>query len=334
MPHRSSSAAVLLATGLLAALPAATPLRAQQHQTRELEYGTFQSKTFASKSLDGPSVYGVYLPEGYDDEANADRRYPLIIWLHGMFEDHMRFHVRGGTAVLDQLIGSGDLPELILVTAEGGIRSFYINGVKSGAYEDLITKDLLPHIESTYRVQPGPDHRALLGVSMGGYGALKIAFKNPRLFGAVGAHSAALMPRDPGELDQRFPWLKRWGGGQKALGEIFGDPIDRQMWDAENVLTIADGLEPGSLSGLKIYMDCGDEDRYGFEVPNLELHEVLEARKVPHTWRLVAGGNHGWRSHYNQEAIPHSLAFVAAAWATRAGVGGLQGLLHPGKKGQ
>lgn len=308
------------------------PLHAQDRRGRRstppppIENGTFETDTFECEAV-GRSEYGVYLPKGYGDEENADKRYPLVVWLHGLNEDHRRFQGRGGAAILDKMIGDGELPEMILVTANGR-SSFYINAGEGKEYEDLIATDLLEHIEKTYRVAPGRDQRALMGVSMGGYGALKIAFKHPQIFGVVAAHSAAILPRDPAVLEEQFPWLS--GRGARMMEAMFGDPLDPKKWEAENVLVLGDSLEPAELSGLKIYFDCGDKDRYGFDKPNLELHEVLEKDKITHTWRLVEDGNHGWQSRYNQNALPYSLKFVAAAFAAGKGATGLDGLLRGG----
>jgi S-formylglutathione hydrolase len=281
-------------------------------------HGTFTTDDFEAKALGGKSSpYGIYLPEGYDEKENQDRRYPLVVWLHGLFEDHKRFADRGGIQIVDRMIADGKLPPMVLVTAKGE-RSFYINGAEGGQWEDLITTDLLEHVAATYRVSEERGQRALMGVSMGGYGALKIAFKHPGLFGVVAAHSAAILPRDPSKLDEAFPWLKEWGGGQMILRQLFGNPPDTTKWAKENLLLIADQLDAKSLDGLQIYMDCGDHDRYGFGTPNTELHEILEKRGIAHTWSLVEGGNHGWQSGYNQEQLPHSLEFVGAAWAKPA----------------
>jgi len=319
-------------TALLCCL-LAIPLDAQRgresRRAPKLEHGVFEIERFESEAIDGKAEYGIYLPNGYHDEANAERRYPLVIWLHGLNEDHQRFHRRGGAAVLDEMVGAEDFPQAIFVTPNGG-RSFYINGGDAKRYEDLITVDLMEHIERTYRVAAKRSQRALMGVSMGGYGALKIALRHPQLFGVVAAHSAAILPRDPSTLEDKFPWLKRWGGAQRLARSLFGDPLDQERWDAENVLAIGDGLDRAELAGMKIYIDCGDEDRYGFAEPNGELHEILSEKKISHTWRLVEGGDHGWRSNYNQRALPHSLKFVAAAWAAGKGTSGLEGLFRRG----
>jgi enterochelin esterase family protein len=262
-----------MSTPTLATLSAccllALPLDAQRRRERSdpptaLKSGHFTTDTFESEAV-GRAQYGIYLPKGYEDEANAERRYPLVVWLHGLNEDERRFAERGGAEVLDRMIGDGEIPELILVSPDGS-RSFYINSGDGNGYEDLVTTDLLAHLEKTYRLAEGRAQRALMGVSMGGYGALKIAFKRPELFGAVAAHSAAILPRDPDQLTVQFPWLQ--GRGSRMLDAMFGDPIDRERWDAENVLALADRLDPAALSGLHVYVDCGDQDRYGFEAPN------------------------------------------------------------------
>ncbi len=298
----------------------------------KLENFTTRLGDFESKALgERDSVYRVFLPKGYDDKANKDTRYPLVIWLHGMWEDHDRFYTRGGAKVLDKLRGEDEIPEMVVVCANGSRSSFYINGAAKGtAYEDLIAKDLLEHCDETYRIKAEHTSRAIVGVSMGGYGALKIAFKHPQSFGVVAAHSAAILPRDPKKLDEAFPWLERWGGAQKAIGSIFGKEITTEKWNAENVLCIAEALEPKRLHGLKIYLDCGDADSYGFFAPNQELVKTLEKRKIKHTWRAVEGGQHGWRRGYNQEAIPNSLRFVAASFTVQRATSGLGGLFGTG----
>ncbi len=324
-----------LATSLLA-LPALllTQVSSAQRGGRgivpPLQNLTFQEDSFESKALDQEVSYAVFLPKDYAKKDN-DKTYPLVIYLHGMFEDHLRFGVRGGAEVLDKLTGDCDIPEMIFVCANGGRRSFYINTKRQG-YEDMITQDLLTHVNKTYRVKEGRDHRAILGVSMGGYGALKIALKHPKLFGMVGAHSAALLPRDSSTLDEAFPWLKRWGGGQRALGTIFGNPIDAKKYASENVLDIVDDIKGKDLAGLKLYIDCGDKDHYGFQTPNLELHQVLKKKKIKHAWTLVEGGDHGWRTSYNQDALPNSLRFLAAGFSGNRAKLGLSGLLGGEKR--
>lgn len=311
-----SSLALAVAISVCATLAADVVAQRPERERDEarvptLRHVTFATRSFESKALGTDLAYGVYLPASYDAEDRRDTRYPLVIWLHGMWEDHERFHTRGGGQVLDDLTGSGDVPEMVFVCANGGRASFYMNGVvERSAYEDAIRNDLIAHVDATYRVSRERGQRAIAGVSMGGYGALKIAFRDPHAFGVVAAHSAALLVEDPDRLEDEFTWL-RGGRGKQFLTALFGDPVDAKKWTDENVLTIARTLEAEPLGGLAIYFDCGDEDRYQFDGPNQRLHETLESRSIPHRFRLVKGGGHGWQSGYNQAAVPYSLRFIA-----------------------
>ncbi len=284
----------------------------------KLEHLTYREASFASESLGGrKAAYGVYLPRELeatgDQQDKPAKTYPLVIWLHGMFEDHNRFLSRGGAAVLDQMIGDGTVPPLVLVCANGDRSSFWTNAiVEDAAYEDLVTKDLLAHVSETYPVRTDRAGRAITGVSMGGYGALKIALKDPSRFGVVAVHSAAVLPPDPDRLMEEFPWLR--SRGSQLLSSVFGEPLDEDRYRAENVLALATDIAPEKLDGLRIYFDCGDQDRYGFHLTNENLHEVLESREIAHQWRLVAGGGHSWGAGFTQEALTHSLRFVAGAF--------------------
>jgi enterochelin esterase-like enzyme len=260
------------------------------------------------------AIYSIYLPKTYDAKANAAKRYPVIYFLHGMFEDHNRFGTRGGAKVLDQAIGKKTLPEVIFVCAyDGNRRSFYVDNGRSKV-ETMIVKDLVPFIDKKFRTLADRDHRVLMGVSMGGFGAMKIAFKNPDVFGVLATHSAAILPAASKDIPKMFPWAHQRG----LAASVFGNPIDQKMWDAENPLVIAKNVDVTQLTRLKIYFDCGDEDRYRLYTTNLQMHDALKKRKVPHSWTLVKGGNHGWNTRdsdvgYNNANLPNSLAFVGAA---------------------
>ena len=111
--------------------------------------------------------------------------------LHGLFEGSGFWERRGLATLLAGWREKGALPEFLVVAVDGG-NSFFVNG-KAGRYEDMVTRDLIAHVESSYRVVPGRAGRGLLGISMGGYAALHIAFDQPALFAAVATHSAMLL---------------------------------------------------------------------------------------------------------------------------------------------
>ncbi len=308
MHVRSLSTAVLL---LLAA-----PLLAQNPERRggrrssapvELKNLTFKTESFDSKAVGSAVEIGVYLPKDYDAPEHEDTKWPLVIWLHGMWEDHMRFHHRGGAAVLDRCVGDGTLPPCVFVSANGGRTSMYFNR-KDQRWEDLITVDLLAHMEQKYRVSAERERRAIMGVSMGGMAALRIAFTKPDLFGAVGAHSSAVFGEDPEQLPDRIKSRAK----QLGLDEVFGNPIQKEPWEKANPLLIAKNTDADVLKKLRIYFDAGTADPHGFAAGNELLHEVLDHKGVPHTWRLIEGGGHSWGSGFQDNTLPYSFAVVGA----------------------
>ncbi|MFK7741739.1 MAG: alpha/beta hydrolase [Planctomycetota bacterium] len=291
--------AVLVATSLLPS----QRRRRRDRSPAELQNFTFEQDRYDSKAVGKRMLYGVYLPKEYD--ADKDKTYPLVIWLHGMWEDHMRFHQRGGAEVLDQAVTSGKLPPCIFITANGGRSSMYVNRDKE-RWEDLISEDLLTHVSKTYRVSGTREQRAIMGVSMGGMGALRIAFKQPKLFGAVAAHSSAVFAEDPEDLPPR---LKKYAS-RLGLDAVFGNPIEKEPWQKANPLCIANRAEKEQLAKLNIYFDAGSADRYGFADGNTLLHDALDERKIEHTWRLIQGGGHSWGNNFQDKTLPYSFAFV------------------------
>src|SRR5438132_7727558 len=138
-------------------------------------------KMFQSKLLGREVRYGVYLPPSYN--SSPTKKYPVLYFLHGLFEDETRWSSRGQTdQLMDRMIADGKIGEFIVAIPNGGT-SFYTN-MRDGTekWEDMIVMEFVPAIESAYRVNATRGTRGISGTSMGGYGALKIAMQHPDLF--------------------------------------------------------------------------------------------------------------------------------------------------------
>jgi len=253
--------------------------------------------TFPSGALGREVSYVVDVPPSYDQGV---ARYPVVYALHGLFEGPEFWERRGLAAPLAGLRTKGAVPELLVVAVDGG-NSFFVNGPQ-GHYEDLVTKDLIAHVEATYRVLPGRRGRALLGVSMGGYAALRIAFQHPDLFQAVATHSAMLLERVP-SADQG---AGRWH--MAAFNKVFGDPINVALWAENDPLAWARKADPRAAPGL--WLDCGAEDRYGLAQGHRDLDRILDERGVAHTLTLPPG-DHGYE--FVRAHIGESLRFLGRA---------------------
>ncbi len=152
-----------------------------------------------SRILGRSIPYCVILPPGYGEDAN--RRYPVLYYLHGLGDNQQMF-VRSGRLQSDRgALGSPRTRRLHSCQGPAGYASFFMKDPRTTAasrYDDFFIQEFMPFIENRYRcVAARRESRGIGGISMGGYGALRMAFLHPQLFGSVSAHSAALMERLP-----------------------------------------------------------------------------------------------------------------------------------------
>ncbi|MBI4456922.1 MAG: hypothetical protein HY644_13635 [Acidobacteria bacterium] len=273
----------------------AQPLQAEP----SIPVGTVEFKSVDSQVLAQAVNYAIYLPASYADGKNS---YPVIIFLHGLFEDERRWAEKGGKEVLDRLIAEKKMGEVVLAIPDGG-RSFYTNAFDGGKkYEDFLVREFVPFVESHYRVKPGPKWRALSGSSMGAYGALKIGMKHPEMFSSVSAHGAVLISKFP-DTDTIQP-NTREARYLQILEGPFGKPFRRDYWESENPIRLAE--HPEKFRNVKLYFDCGDRDRYGFDEGARELHRLLDEKGFPHEFAILPG-DHGWE--FLKQYMDRSLVF-------------------------
>ena len=263
-----------------------------------LASGRVECNSVPSKILARSVPYCVVLPASFD--ADKTKRFPILYELHGLGDNEQFFVHSGLWNLVEDQRERGELKEFLIATPAGGA-SFYINS-KDGRvrYEDFLLREFFPFIEKKYRAAPGRANRAISGVSMGGYGALHLAFRHPQLFSSVSAHSAALIEKLPAFVST--PQSPR----SRILGGVFGIPPDIAFWNANSPLTLA---RSANLAGLKIYFDCGDQDDYGFDGGATALDKILTARKIAHEFHIYPGRHD---PGYFAAHIPASLAFHSA----------------------
>src|SRR5580658_994613 len=234
---------------LFAALAASLPVHAQSR---------IDCNALNSRILKHEVHYCVYLPAGYD--AGASKRpsqsYPVLYFLHGLGDNEQTLFNSGGWTLLDDLRRQHKIGEFLIVAPEGG-RTFYINSADGSVrYSDFFLQEFLPHIESKYRIRPGRAARAISGISMGGYGALRFAFAHPEMFSAVSAQSAALITETPQELDTAAQTGAPLAG---VLGAVFGKPINVSHWKGNSPFVLAKQNTAG-LRKVAIYFNCDQDD--------------------------------------------------------------------------
>jgi len=253
--------------------------------------------------------YCVYLPAGYDASAaqHPAKRYPLLYFLHGLGDNEQTLFNGGGWTLLDDLRNQHKMGDFLIVSPEGR-RSFYINSADGALrYNDFFLQEFIPQIEGKYRIRAGRASRAISGISMGGYGALRFAFAHPELFSAASAQSAALIIESPQTLDSASLTGAPLAG---VLAPVFGKPINVAHWNENSPFVLAK-KNAAALRKLTIYFNCGQDDNYGFEKGAAALHEELQREGVKHEYHPYPG-DHSltyFLSHFGEVMEFHSKAF-------------------------
>jgi S-formylglutathione hydrolase FrmB len=237
-----------------------------------------------SRILGRTVPYCVMLPPSYALE--KARRYPVAYYLHGLGDNEQSLVNLGGWDIYDRLAREKKIGEF-LVIAPAGFASFYINSRDGKVrYEDFFLHEFLPAMEKKYRIGTTGAQRGIMGVSMGGYGALHYGFKYPQKFAVACANMPALMEQMPSEPSGE--------GQERLMGAIFGAPPDRGFYEMNSPFHLARTAPLAALRRMTIYFDCGAQDRYGFAMGTAAMDKLLMQRGVAHESHIYPGG-HDWQ---------------------------------------
>ncbi len=250
----------------------------------------------------------VILPPSY---ASSDKRYPVIYFLHG-YGDSI-YQMSGYYSVLSDAFKAGNAGEFIIVNVNGTNRlggSFYDNSPVTGNWRDFVVKEAVPLVDSKFRTRADRASRGIAGFSMGGYGALNIAFLHPAVFGALWVHAPGLLKG--GDLPLM---LGQWNSSiRKAYASVYSynlknkdnyavvPAMDGSGADAQIIAAWYSGFGdiPEKVSAylrqknrlVGISLNYGSSDMYPWLVKGTqELDAELTAKAVPHTLRVWDGGH-------------------------------------------
>jgi len=199
-------------------------------------------------------------------------RYPVLYLLHGHGGTYSSWVSQTG---LEKYVSE---LKMIVVRPEGD-DGWYTDSatIESNKYETFIVKELIPDVESRFRVIPDRSARAIAGNSMGGYGALKFGLKYPDMFAFAGSMSAAF------DAPLRT--------NDRSILQAFG-PRSDPMREANNLTTLAGGVAQERISALPyLYLDCGKDDPW--LRANRELASVFVSRGIKHDYQELSGA-HDW----------------------------------------
>ena len=279
--------------------------------------GTVSRGHFFSRALGVEKSYFIYLPASY--ATDAERHYPVVYLLHGSGNTESEWISNGSIdRTADALMVNGGVPEMILVMPDGD-DGFYFNWhdspdfgacrddprrievahcVHSARYGDYIASDLPQEVDSKYRTLADPAHRAVAGLSMGGYGSMYLGVAYPGVFKAIASLSAATILfagphpyRPPArywdslEATRKDTPKEFWPTALAMLGTSF------ENWRShELAFAYEDAVKRHQLLPA-IYMMVGTDDDLQLQDANRALHDRLVVLGVEHEY-------HEWRGHH------------------------------------
>ncbi|MEO9475721.1 MAG: alpha/beta hydrolase-fold protein [Cyclobacteriaceae bacterium] len=258
-----------------------------------------------SKILKRSLDYAVLLPDGYDVSTDT---YPVVYLLHGYGDDETAWYQGGGLRY--NVDKNEDVAVPMIYVMPQGFNTYYINKYNGKfPYMDMFVKELVPTIDSLFRTKKNKTQRAVMGYSMGGYGALILPVMNPDVFSVSIPLSMSFRTRDQyleetqGAFD--IQWAPNFGPRVGASGESrFSD-----YYKEHSPFYFFDTDEISRFDGLKILIDCGDDEE-SLSKTNNEMHVLLRDHNIAHEYR-VRSGAHSW--NYWKEAYPEALAFISDA---------------------
>lgn len=274
-------------------------LRAQEIPS---EGGRVYNLTMPSTLMPGDRNYSVYLPEGY--ETDTLRRYPVLYLLHGLGNTNTKGWVERGNveAIANRVIAEGRACPMVIIMPDAGTDGPGYFNREGWPYEDYFFQELIPYMESHYRILPDAMHRAISGLSMGGGGTLVYALRHPELFAAACPLSALVTfptrsNNDSGWMD-KYPQVRAWA---TSAMQPENAPLD--------LIRNATPEQLSAISRVRWYIDCGDDD-YLYE-GNLALYMLLREKQIPFQYRMRDGA-HNWL--YWQSALPDVMTFVSLSF--------------------
>jgi len=263
-----------------------------------------EHQTLNSRILNRTIHYAVLLPETYPDK---ETRFPVVYLLHGFGESETGWYKSGNFRYYSDQFASETVP-MIYVMPEG-FNTYWVNKYNGNyPYMDMFTRELVPAIDSLFRTVPDAIHRAVMGYSMGGYGAMILPVKRPDLFKTGVVLSMSFRTDEQYLTEPQGVFDYQWGtvfGGIGATG-------NQRLTDYFKAYSPFHFLgQPGGppMDGINLLIDCGDDEET-LSFTNNAFHDTLRSAGIPHLYRVRSGG-HSW--DYWHHSLPEALKFIGYA---------------------
>ncbi len=273
-----------------------------QNNTRIIE-----GLSIDSKILNQPVKYSIILPQDY---YSSKKSYPVVYLLHGLGDNESSWLEYGQVSqVTDAAIKKHGIIPMIYVMPQG-FTNYYVNDYAGKfMYEDMFIQELVPFIDKQYRTVADNKHRATLGYSMGGFGALVLPLRNPDVFTVCVPLSISVRTDAQYMTEDASGWDEQWGRLFGAAGTT-GESRITDHYKKHSPFHILTQPDLSKLKNIKIYIDNGDDEETLCR-SNEELHILMRDRNFPHEFRVRNGGH---EFQYWRDVLPNGLHFISDAF--------------------
>ncbi|MCE7990353.1 MAG: esterase family protein [Roseivirga sp.] len=258
-----------------------------------------------SDILDYDVEYSVYLPEDYE---TSQRAYPVVYLLHGYTDDETGWTQFGEVKrLVDEGIASGEIPPMIIIMPDGKVTWYMNDHAGTELWEDMFIKEFMPHVEGKYRIKAKKEFRGISGLSMGGFGSLRLSLTHTDLFAACAGYSSALWTaNDFADMGQE--------GYDNMFGKLIGQGLSGKKritdhWKTNSIIDLVRSKPLEELNKVRFYFDCGDDDFLA--IANAQLHIEMRRKNLPHEYR-VRDGAHTWG--FWRTSLPIGLKFIGESF--------------------
>lgn len=242
-----------------------------------------------SDILGQPIMYSIYLPADYTTA--TDKRYGVVYLLHGYGDNHKAWndqwlHI---TTLIDSKEAAGEISPMIYIMPQG-FNSYYVNRYDgSFDYMDMFVEELVPYIDRTYRTKAERTSRAVVGYSMGGFGAMILPSKHSELFSVSMPLSMSFRTDEQYMSESQSGWNGQWGAifggygmsGEARLTDYYKEHCPFYFFNEQSA---------ASFSDLNYYLDCGDDEEQ-LLIANDRLHRQMRDLGIAHEYRVRNGAH-------------------------------------------
>ncbi|TSA37726.1 MAG: hypothetical protein D4R64_05130 [Porphyromonadaceae bacterium] len=262
------------------------------------------NQSFQSRILNRSMTFAVLLPKEYE---NSTESFPVVYLLHGLGDDETGWYKWGLINYYVDLNAAETVPMIYVMPK--GFNTYWVNKYNGNyPYMDMLVNEMVPKIDSLFRTFRDPQHRAVMGYSMGGYGAMILPAKNPGVF-KTGIALSMSFRTDQQYIDEpQGVFDSQWGSVFGGIGTT-GTSRLTDYYKTYSPFYFFGNPGDLSLNGQNYFFDCGDDEE-SLSVPNNALHNLLRDLNIRHEYRTRNGG-HSW--DYWRKSLPEALKFISLA---------------------